>query len=45
MQELAKSGRSKCSASGAKITTGNIRNGSIIKEAGTYGRWVALECW
>jgi hypothetical protein len=45
MQELAKSGRSKCSQSGASIAKGEIRIGLIIKEAGTYGRWVALECW
>jgi len=45
MQELAKSGRSKCSVSGAFITKGDIRIGSIIKEAGSYGRWVQLASW
>lgn len=28
-----------------KITKGQIRVGSIIEDAGTYGRWHHLQCW
>lgn len=48
--ELAKSGRSECQKFGKKCTNklipkGSIRIGSILKETGTYTRWVHLSCW
>lgn len=52
--ELAKSGRSKCNATKAArkcdvedplIGKGEIRIGSLDAQAGTYSRWVHLECW
>jgi hypothetical protein len=53
--EIAKSGRSKCSAKSVKIAMrhnegeliekGEIRCGSMDLESGAYGRWFHLECW
>jgi len=50
--EPAKSGRSKCNATGiAKkhdeplIPKDAVRCGSLDSESGGYGRWVHLECW
>ncbi|CAM9203075.1 unnamed protein product, partial [Hapterophycus canaliculatus] len=52
--ELARSGRSKCrgtkaarkcSAEDPLIGKGEIRIGSLDEQAGTYSRWIHLECW
>ena len=51
--ELARSNRSKCNCGkrfgkcppGSKIDKGIPRVGSLDAEAGTYGRWVKLDCW
>ncbi|CAN0216891.1 unnamed protein product [Scytosiphon promiscuus] len=52
--ELARSGRSKCNATRAArkcnpedplISKGEIRIGSLDAQAGTYSRWIHLECW
>lgn len=52
--ELARSGRSKCNgtksarkctAENPLIGKGEIRIGSLDPQAGTYARWIHLECW
>lgn len=50
--ELAKSGRAKCKAMGVAkhcadvvIEKGAVRVGTLDPEAGSYGRWVHLDCY
>lgn len=43
--EPARSDRSKCQKCKTNIPRQGIRIGSIDKEAGTYGRWIHLDCW
>ncbi len=45
MVELARSERSKCTKCKNNIPKQGIRVGSLIVDAGTYGRWNHLECW
>lgn len=43
--EPARSDRSKCQKCKTNIPRQGIRIGSIDKDAGTYGRWIHLDCW
>jgi hypothetical protein len=43
--EPARSARSTCGKCKSLIAKGAVRIGSLIEDAGTYGRWVHLECW
>lgn len=43
--EPARSDRSKCQKCKTNIPKMGVRIGSIDKDAGTYGRWIHLDCW
>jgi hypothetical protein len=43
--EPARSDRSKCQKCKTNIPKMGIRIGSIDKDAGSYGRWIHLDCW
>lgn len=43
--EISPSGRATCIKSKLPIPKGELRCGSLVPEAGTYGRWSAIDQW